>query len=70
MDYDEAKAKAQKRADDLGMDQGVEKNELFGDYTTFGLPQKQHRYGHELRCEVVSCSTWDKILPGHGGKPS
>jgi hypothetical protein len=62
--YEAAKAEAQKRANDTGFDFGVEKN-AFG-YSAFMLPQKRNRYGHELRCEVVSCTTLSRCQTGHG----
>lgn len=70
--YAEVKAEAQKKADESGFDFGVEKD-FFG-YRCFGLPEKKNRYGHELQCEVVSCSFLDKCQPGHGpmakGRPN
>ena len=67
MTYAEAKAIAQGAADDTGFDYYVEKD-AFGYH--FGmLPQRKHRFGHELRAEVVSCTDYNKIQPGHGGKP-
>lgn len=64
MTYDQAKREAQARADETGFDYGVAKN-AFG-FSCFMLPQKQNRYGHELRCEVVSCTILAKCQPGHG----
>jgi hypothetical protein len=62
--YDEAKREAQESAGRLGYDYGVAKN-AFG-YSAFMLPQMRNRYGHELRCEVVSCTDLAKCQPGHG----
>lgn len=64
MTYAEAVDAAQKEADLTGRDMGIEKD-AFG-YRFFMLPQKQNRYGYELRCEVVHCSILSKVLPGHG----
>lgn len=61
--YREIKAKAQADADFDGFDRGIEK--LGDSYRSFMLPQKRNRFGHELRCEVVMCTT-DKCQPGHG----
>jgi hypothetical protein len=30
------------------------------------LPQARHRFGHELRCEIVSCERVEKTAVGHG----
>jgi hypothetical protein len=64
MTYDEAKKTARAKADEFGYDYGVAKN-AFG-YSAFMLPQKRNRCGHELRCEVVSCTDLAKCQPGHG----
>ena len=63
MTYQEARAEAQKRADESGSDFGVEKD-AFG-FHWLGLPMVQHRFGHELRCEVVHAMT-GPYQPGHG----
>ena len=60
--YAAAKATAQKLADTLGFDYGVEKN-AFG-WSFFMLPRAENRYGHELRCEVVHST--GAAQPGHG----
>jgi hypothetical protein len=62
--YDEAKRAAQAAADESGFDYGVEK--LGRDFRYFMLPQKQNRFGHELRCEIVHCTTLAKCQKGHG----
>ena len=62
--YAEVRAAAQKLADELGFDYGVEKD-FFG-YRHFMLQEKKNRYGHELQCEIVMCSHIDKCQPGHG----
>jgi hypothetical protein len=64
MKYQEARAKAQKQADETGEDVGVEKD-MFG-YHTLGLPRRENRYGNETRCEVVHPSDLKKCKPGHG----
>ena len=67
MTYDEAAKQAQERADATGYDYGVER--LGGSFRTFMLPSRKNRRGHELRCEVRHCSTWNRIRPGHGPGP-
>lgn len=53
--YKAAREDAQKRADEMNMDVGIEANHHFGgSYRVFLLPLPQHRQGHELRCEVVT----------------
>lgn len=64
--YKAARADAQKRANETGFDVGLERNDIFKMFNVFGLPQKANRYGHELRCEVVSCEILDKCQKGHG----
>jgi hypothetical protein len=63
--YEDVKAEAQKLADATGFDVGLEANPYTG-YSCFMLPQKTHRHGHELRCEVVHCTDLAKCRPGHG----
>lgn len=63
-EYERVKADAQRKADESGHDYGVERH-AFG-YHCFMLPRRENRYGHELRCEVVHCSTLAKCQPGHG----
>jgi hypothetical protein len=65
MTYEEAKAEAQRAADLLGFDYGIEKG-LIGGHRVFMLPQKRNRRGFELRCEVVSAIELSKCRPGHG----
>jgi hypothetical protein len=62
--YKTVRAEAQKKADETGFDYGVEKD-AFG-FHHFMLPQKQNRFGHELRCEVVSAMNPEKCQKGHG----
>lgn len=64
--YREVRDEAQRKANDLGFDYGIEKD-AFG-YRSFMLPRRENRYGHELRCEVVQCTNLDKCQPGHGSK--
>lgn len=66
MTYQEARAQAQEKANASGCDFGVEKN-AFG-FSCFSLPRQEHRTGHELRCEVVSCMDLSKVQSGHGGE--
>lgn len=61
--YETVRAEAQKIANETGMDRGIERN-AFG-FTHFGLPRRENRYGHELRCEVVSTER-NNAKPGHG----
>jgi len=64
--YPAAKAEAQAKADATGYDHGLEYNELFKSFSVRMLPNRENRCGHELRCEVVSCSDFSKCKPGHG----
>lgn len=64
--YSVAKAEAQAKADASGRDHGLEINDLFKSFMVRALPNRENRYGHELRCEVVSCSDLSKIPAGHG----
>ena len=64
--YREARAIAQKNANELGFDYGLECNDLFKTFTTYMLPDRKNRRGFELRCEVVSPENLDKCKPGHG----
>lgn len=57
---------AQAAANADGFDRGVEANDVFHTYCFSLLPSKQHRFGHELRCEVVMCMYLDRVQPGHG----
>lgn len=51
--YDSTREAAQKAANAMKMDMGLEFNDLFKTYRYFILPKVGNRYGHELRCEVV-----------------
>ena len=63
--YQEAKAAAQRCADTMGMDCGVERN-AFG-YTWHVLPRRENRQGQrELGCEVVHPTNLSACKPGHG----
>lgn len=64
--YESTRAQAQARANELGMDQGIERNDLFQEFITFGLPRAENRRGFELRCEVVHPEDLTKCQPGHG----
>lgn len=64
--YPDARADAQARADSTGFDYGLEWNDVFAQWHSFMLPSRQYRCGHELRCEVVSCSNFAKCQAGHG----
>lgn len=68
-DYAEARALAQAGADADGMDRGLEALPDYPsgiNYHVFLLPDRRHRCGHELRCEVVMCSDLKKCRPHHG----
>lgn len=67
--YRSARDEAQRRADASGCDVGIERNDLLREFRVFGLPRRENRCGHELRCEVVHCSDPDKAQPGHGYAP-
>lgn len=64
--YLAARDLAQKQADELGYDYGIERNDLFKEFRVFMLPMKSNRCGHELRCEVVHPTLLEKCKPGHG----
>lgn len=64
--YEVARADAQAKANALGMDQGLEANDFFQMFTSFTLPERECRQGHETRCEVVWPENLDKCRPGHG----
>jgi hypothetical protein len=64
--YRAERAIAQRKANESGRDFGLEFNDLFREVISFALPQRQNRYGHELRCEVVMCEDLSKCQVGHG----
>lgn len=64
--YRAARAEAQAKANADGFDRGLEANDLFKSWNVFMLPGKSNRYGHEVRCEVVSCEDLSKCQAGHG----
>lgn len=64
--YEDARAEAQRKANESGHDYGVEDLGGYAGFTAFLLPQRKNRYGHELRCEVVSCEDHSRCKPGHG----
>lgn len=63
-DYTKAKHHAQAAADEYGYDYGIEK--IGVRWHIFMLPQKANRCGHELQCEVVSCTNLAHCQKGHG----
>lgn len=65
-EYKARRADAQRKANETGMDHGLEANDLFKEYHVFMLPGRQYRSGHELRCEVVHPEDLSKTKPGHG----
>lgn len=67
-DYARGKVWAQVMANNSGFDYGIEKNPIFGTYSAFMLPRKINRSGHELRCEIVTCSDINRMQTGHGSK--
>jgi hypothetical protein len=64
--YQSTREQAQNKANETGMDQGIEANDFWKEFISFSLPAKQYRSGHELRCEVVSCEDVARIMKGHG----
>lgn len=62
--YAAIKAEAQKQANELGFDFGIERD-YFG-FRCFMLPEVQNRRGYELRCEVVHPTDLAKCESGHG----
>ena len=63
--YQKVRAHAQAQADATGFDWGVE---AVADGATrcWSLPRAEHRFGHELRCEVAHPTRLDVTQPGHG----
>src|ERR1051325_5524209 len=61
-----ARAEAQAKANADGFDRGIEANDVFKSWHVFMLTGKASRYGHEVRCEVVSAEDVSKCQPGHG----
>jgi hypothetical protein len=51
--YLAAHKKAQHMANEMGVDVGIERNDLFKEFRVFLLPRPENRSGHELRAEVV-----------------
>ena len=51
--YVAVRKEAQAKANEFGIDYGIEANDLFHTFRCFMLPKPENRYGHELRCEVV-----------------
>ncbi len=64
--YEEARAEAQRRANETGFDIGVELNDVFKNFSVFMLPRRENRCGHELKCEVVMAEDLTKCQDGHG----
>lgn len=52
MNYQQAFQRACEQVIATGRDYGIEKN-AFG-FAVFMLPRPENRFGHELRCEVVT----------------
>lgn len=67
--YAAVRAEAQRKANEMGHDVGIERNALYGGYRSFMLPRRENRAGHELRCEVVQPENLAKTQPGHGAVP-
>jgi hypothetical protein len=65
-DYMVVRDWAQAQADETGFDYGIEYNASFFEFRAWMLPGRKFRSGHELRCEVVSCTTLSKCRSGHG----
>jgi hypothetical protein len=63
--YRVARAQAQAAANADGMDRGIEWRDIFKQVTTFMLPRKHRRFGHEIWCEVVMTER-QNAPPGHG----
>jgi hypothetical protein len=68
-EYAKVKTEAQAAADRDGFDRGIEAFDGPLAYVrSFMLPNKESRCGFELRCEVVMCSSIDRMQKGHGCK--
>jgi len=64
--YVAARADAQAKCNADGFDRGIEANDVFRSWHVFMLPRRENRYGHEIRCEVISCEVLDRCQAGHG----
>jgi hypothetical protein len=64
--YLTARNEAQAKADATGFDHGIEANDIFKEWRVFMLPRRESRFGHEARCEVVSCTRLSACQKGHG----
>jgi hypothetical protein len=62
--YQQARTEAQKQADAMGYDYGLEANDLMKSFHVFML-RATFRCGHKLRCEAVHPMTREP-KPGHG----
>lgn len=62
--YEEAYDDAVIKARQMKMDVGLEYNSIFKEYRVFLLPPPNSRFGHELRCEVVT-PTSPRIVRGN-----
>ena len=67
-DYRTAREGAQRLANAMGFDYGLEANDMFKIFSVRALPRRENRYGDELRCEVVSCENLERCQVGHGVK--
>ena len=64
--YLAARADAQAAANKDGFDRRIEANDVFREGMVGMLPRREHRFGFEARCEVVSCEDLSRCQPGHG----
>lgn len=61
-----ARAEAQRKANETGLDHGLECNNVFKEWRSWTLPRREHRSGHELVCEVVMPEQLERCRSGHG----
>lgn len=64
--YERCRAEAQRLANETGFDFGIQRNTMCGGYEPFTLPDRKHRCGFELSCEVVHCEILERCQAGHG----
>jgi hypothetical protein len=64
--YRQARADAQRKANETGFDYGVEANDIFKSFNVMMLPRAENRSGYELRVEVVHPERLGGAQPGHG----
>lgn len=64
--YKAALDEAQRRANELGMDHGLEFRPTYREWAVRLLPAKQYRFGDDHTCAVIHPRDLARTLPGHG----